>query len=351
MFLNNHLVSIIIPVFNRINIIKETLKSVIGQTHNNWELLLIDDGSTDGTYEHLVQLVKEDKRVVLHKRDKFPKGASTCRNIGIDLAKGDYIIFLDSDDILTSTCLENRVKMFDKHPECDFLIFSSLIFTDYPGDSDILWNIDKHSDDIQRFLDLDVPWQTTASFWKRGSILKLGYWDDKTSAWEDMDFHIRALIFGFKYQRINQEPDYYYRVANSDKLSKNDKTIQQLYSRIILIENIVNYLKENNLLKEPYKERVTKFYMWICLFFIKLKHEEGVMKVCYSLKKMGLYNLIFYKVTKLAMKINIYLFHTTFKKIVFKVVRNLWKKTLYDYYFSDLPPKNSTVKTIRYQAN
>lgn len=348
---DDHFVSIIIPVFNRISLIKETLESVKKQTYSNWELILVDDGSTDGTFEGLVEMSKEDKRFILKKRDKFPKGASTCRNIGINLAKGNYIIFLDSDDILVSTCLENRIKMFNQYPDFDFLVFSSLIFTNHPGDSDILWNVDKNTDDIQRFLDLDVPWQTTAPFWKRHSILKLGLWDDNTSAWEDMDFHIRALINDFKYKKLYEKPDYFYRVANSDKLSKNDKTIQQLYSRIRLIENIVNYFKQNNKLTAPYKDKVIKFYMWICLNFIKLKHKEGVMAVCYSLKKLGLYNFIFYYLSKAAMTINIYLFHTTFKKIIFRIVRKLWKMTIFKYYFNDLPPKNSTVKTISYVSN
>ncbi|MDQ3392688.1 MAG: glycosyltransferase family 2 protein [Bacteroidota bacterium] len=348
---NQQLVSIIIPVFNRKDIIKETLKSIKDQSYTNWEVVFIDDGSTDGTYEYLQSLALEEPRYILNKRDRQPKGASSCRNMGIDMAKGDYVIFLDSDDILFPTCFEERIRNFKLYPANDFLIFPAVIFTNTPGDSSILWNIDKEKNDILRFLELDVPWQTTAPIWKRSSLSKVGYWDDSTSAWEDMDFHIRALIYGLKYKKINNGPDYYYRVANADKLSKNDKTIKQLYSRIVLIIRIIGYFQSSGTYNELHKKKVFKFYMWICHSFLKLRHYEGVSAACKSLYKMGFYSWTSYIFTLQVMKGNKYFFDNSFFKLFFKSIRNLWMNTVFKYYFEDLPPLNCTVKTIEMKVD
>ena len=91
-------VSIIIPSFNREILIQETLDSVLQQTYPRWEAIVIDDGSLDKTCEVVQSYSDKDQRIKLIKRDRQPKSASVCRNIGIENAKGKYALFLDSDD-------------------------------------------------------------------------------------------------------------------------------------------------------------------------------------------------------------------------------------------------------------
>lgn len=104
------LISIIIPTFQRVHILDRAYQSVKKQTFEGWELLIVDDGSTDGT-ENLVKKWQEtDSRVHFYKRPKErAKGASTCRNIGIENAKGFLIAFLDSDDEWLERRLEKSV--------------------------------------------------------------------------------------------------------------------------------------------------------------------------------------------------------------------------------------------------
>ena len=90
------LVSIIMPTFNSIKTVKDSIKSVLEQSYLNWELLITDDCSTDGTYEYLLSLDDERIRVF---RNKINSGAGASRNISIKNAKGRYIAFLDSDDL------------------------------------------------------------------------------------------------------------------------------------------------------------------------------------------------------------------------------------------------------------
>jgi glycosyltransferase involved in cell wall biosynthesis len=104
-------ISVVIPSFNRGHIIKETLDSVLHQTYNHWECLVVDDGSTDNTEEVVKSYSQGDVRIKFFKRPKErTKGASTCRNIGIEESTGGYFQFLDSDDLLEKNKFEIQIK-------------------------------------------------------------------------------------------------------------------------------------------------------------------------------------------------------------------------------------------------
>lgn len=110
--------SIIIPVYNAEKVISATIDSVIAQTYSDWELLLIDDGSKDSSAAICDKYALSDKRIkVFHKENG---GVSSARNFGIKKAKGERILFLDSDDHYHSDCLETVHEHYNK----DFVIFS-----------------------------------------------------------------------------------------------------------------------------------------------------------------------------------------------------------------------------------
>lgn len=103
------MISIIIPVYNRKKLIVSAIESILHQTSKEWELIIVDDLSTDGTWNKISQYASDSKgRIKVHQRNREPKGAPTCRNIGLELAKSDYVLFLDSDDILAPWCIETR---------------------------------------------------------------------------------------------------------------------------------------------------------------------------------------------------------------------------------------------------
>ncbi len=93
---DNPLISVILPTYNRGYIVERAIKSVLNQTYKNLELIIVDDGSTDNT-EEIVKSI-EDKRIIFLKHKKN-KGASSARNTGIKNSKGEYISFIDSDDV------------------------------------------------------------------------------------------------------------------------------------------------------------------------------------------------------------------------------------------------------------
>ena len=88
-------ISIIIPLYNRELLIKETLESIINQEYKFWECIVVDDGSTDGSFEILQKYQEQDDRIIAIKRYKPTKGANVCRNIGLERALGKYVIFFE----------------------------------------------------------------------------------------------------------------------------------------------------------------------------------------------------------------------------------------------------------------
>src|SRR4051812_3011819 len=102
------MVSVIIPNYNKGAFIKETLDSLLNQKYEHWEAIIVDDGSTDDSIKIYNEYLGKDTRFQLVSRDRLPKGGSTCRNIGLQQAKGEFILFVDSDDLLAPHCLQSR---------------------------------------------------------------------------------------------------------------------------------------------------------------------------------------------------------------------------------------------------
>lgn len=127
---NSSLVSIIVPVYNAEKFIKDTIKTVIDQTYENWELLLVNDCSTDKSVEIIKDYQQKDKRIKLFSNSKN-SGAAISRNIGINEAQGRYVAFLDADDLWEPNKLEKQVA-FMQEKDCAFS-FTGYEFADENG--------------------------------------------------------------------------------------------------------------------------------------------------------------------------------------------------------------------------
>jgi len=108
------MVSIITPTYNSEKYIAETIKSVLNQTYNNWEMLIVDDASSDNTCVTIEHFIKTDNRIKLFKQADN-QGAGVARNVAINQAKGNYIAFLDADDLWKPNKLAIQVAFMKKH--------------------------------------------------------------------------------------------------------------------------------------------------------------------------------------------------------------------------------------------
>lgn len=117
---HNPLISIIIPTYNRAHLIRETLDAIVKQTYINWECFVVDDYSTDDTTMLVHEYVKRDNRFQ-YLRNERTKGAQGARNTGVLNAKGDYIQFFDSDDIMYPNHLKAKIDTFIQNPSLDIV--------------------------------------------------------------------------------------------------------------------------------------------------------------------------------------------------------------------------------------
>lgn len=189
------LISIIIPTYNRAELLKETLDSVISQTYKNWECLLIDDGSEESELNLIKSLTSGDKRFKFFERKNFIniKGANACRNIGLDHASGKYVVFFDSDDLFLSHCFNDRVRYYENNPDFDFIVFQSKTFSDQPNF--VAGNLTKYKDNyLEAFLSHSLPWQTMGPLFK-SSLFKDGLrFDLKMPRLQDPEFYTQILL-------------------------------------------------------------------------------------------------------------------------------------------------------------
>ncbi len=205
------IVSIIIPNFNKGKFVEETVGCILAQTSPDWELIFIDDGSTDPSFEWAKAAAKNDERCVFLKNTSGIKGANAARNQGIEMARGKYILFLDSDDLLAKDSIENRLKDFSRYPNNALLIYPTGVFFDTVGDSDLICNIPNEKSFLHRFLERDITWLISGPIWKKETLEKLNGFDLRLQSQQDYDLHVRALIAGFDFKYFHQEPDAHYR--------------------------------------------------------------------------------------------------------------------------------------------
>ena len=126
---NTPLVSVVIPTFNSGNFIRETIESVLNQTYKIFEIIVVDDDSTDDTISKLKDLSNKDKRITYFQIPHSGR-PSVPRNYGVEKSNGEYIAFLDADDIWVKNKLEKQISEFKKHPDYVLVYSMSVTFGD-----------------------------------------------------------------------------------------------------------------------------------------------------------------------------------------------------------------------------
>lgn len=129
--MNKALVSIIMPTFNRRNVIGKAIDSCLRQTYYNIEVVICDDHSRDGTEQYIQKRMQEDSRIRYCKNPKGKKGANAARNTAIKMANGKYMAFLDTDDYLLDDSVEVRVRIFQENP--DVAMVYGNVYSEYHG--------------------------------------------------------------------------------------------------------------------------------------------------------------------------------------------------------------------------
>lgn len=222
-------ISIIIPTYNREKVIAKTLDSVLAQTFEDWECLVIDDHSTDSTWKALEEYTCKSPKIRIFKNEKT-KGACGARNTGLYKALGDYVIFFDCDDYMNPNMLES---LYNKIKEgYDIVTCWTRII-----DINTRKKIGAHKFIIEgkihyRLLSGEVYVNTDCALIKRDNCIKIEGWDENCPSYQEWDFHLR-LSKNASYSTIQHEYVEYY-VGSNDAISKNG--IRAIMGRLYILK-------------------------------------------------------------------------------------------------------------------
>lgn len=332
------LISIVVPIYNLELYIEDCILSIINQTYKNIEIILINDGSTDNTLNIITKISKYDSRVKIIS--SVNQGCSNARNLGIDVARGNYIVFVDGDDICFSTMIEYMYKAI-KHNKADMCVCN-------------VWRINgselktqTHDDDYTIILDdygrgnyiLDYYYNKHAfCVWNRMYDMKIladnkiRFRDFSVIYPEDLLFNLEVLLNIQKVSWINK-PQYIHIL--------HDTGLTRGYRQNILFRYL-NYCKqyENYLLeKRMYKEMQESFYYIVqqesfSAFISLLRNNRNTLKQLYQ-SIVNLYNWNFIEESfsvdfseKFWRKLIVRLINKKHKKIVSIVIYVLYKRKI-----------------------
>ena len=210
------LVSVIIPAYNAAEYIVETIKSVLAQDYKYFELLIVNDGSTDNTEEIIKSFDDKRIRYILQHN----QGASAATNIGIKQSRGEFIIRLDSDDMMTPDYISKHIKHFTEQPEADLVYCDDYLIDE---NSNPIRIIERKEYSDRNILIRDffrngfpiIPFRTCI---KRTVFDKIGFFDEKLLVAEDYDMMRRFVMHGLKASHLKGAM--YLRRIIKDSLSR-----------------------------------------------------------------------------------------------------------------------------------
>lgn len=245
-------ISVVTPFFNGSKFFADTVHSLITQTHDDWEWIIVDDGSAQQELETLEAWCRADERIHWQPREGEPKGANRCRNQGWQHASANHILFLDSDDILMPYCLEQRVSdlLGALEAPTDIPYYATVAFKE-DQDGRWLWDDPVHPDSWLACLwSQTPPCQSSGPLWTRSALEKIGGWNEEIQVWQDIEIHQRAYFHGFRFiPAKSTTPDLLYRLRESSVSHKKFHSSKKLQSRIKILNAAIDYAKTKQLSK------------------------------------------------------------------------------------------------------
>ncbi|HEM6271749.1 TPA: glycosyltransferase family 2 protein [Streptococcus suis] len=249
------LISIIIPNFNRGHLLKEVLESVLNQTYQPLEIVVVDDASTDNSIAIIQNLQKSIPNLLLIQQE-INSGANACRNLGVDHAKGEYIAFLDSDDYFLPDKLEKQLKVFNQYPEVGFVVtgFGAKTVQVLP-EGIIPLKETIFQNNLGGFSTLMV---------KKSLFLEVGGLDQSLPSCQDWDLFLKLLTVSKGYKVAEDLVIY---EVQDDSISKNVSKVVQGYKIVSERARILNSSLE--LIPEPNLLAYQEYYLAMRYFGLK----------------------------------------------------------------------------------
>lgn len=253
--MNNPLVSIIIPTYNRAHLIGETLDSIVAQTYTYWECIIVDDGSTDDTVDVIHKYIEKDARFQYHIRPRDrPKGGNAARNYGFEVSKGEYIQWFDSDDLMYNDLLLKKVNKFISQPYLDYVI-CGLETIDYEKKVKD-FKVHNVTNFLTSYLNDELILNSLNILWRR-YVVEVTKWDCEILKYQDLDFIFRVLYDNkYKGEAISA-------ILITVRIHKNSisKDIDKKHCKSVLKVRERMYLLSLNKMNQKIKHRLYHLYL------------------------------------------------------------------------------------------
>ena len=259
--MNKPLISIIIPSYNRALLIGETLDSILAQTYENWECIIVDDGSTDNTAEIIQDYLSSDSRFQFHRRpiDKL-KGANACRNFGFTLSKGEFVCWFDSDDIMSKYKLKLSAEYMIEN-NADLIVCN---YSDTNSFDDAILKARKFQsfEFYENYIVDRISILTGDVLFKRDIVANYEF-DEKLHKAQEYDFFIQVFQQPLCYIFIESKLWYHRETEDSISASASRMNQKQLNSLIYLSKKIQNNFASNSNIVNAAKRNGRKLYISI----------------------------------------------------------------------------------------
>lgn len=273
----NHLVSVIIPCYNSAKFIAETLDSVLKQTYKNLEIILVNDGSSDNLEEVIKPYLSENKNIFYFKQDN--KGVAAARNTGAKNAKGDYFLFLDSDDLIDPSYLEKCTEVLNNQENVKAVYSNAWIFSTL--DKKNKYKKLKFPQYNFRLLLLEniIP---TRALIRSTDFYEINMFDESFGFLEDWDLWINLLKNGGEAILLPETLSYYrerednssltdYMTDNPDKSRKWKQKLYEKHKSYYINEfgttiDLLDLIAEHERTITKYKKKASKWYRKLLRF-------------------------------------------------------------------------------------
>lgn len=187
------LITVIIPSYDRAHLLGETLQSIMAQKYQNWECIVVDDGSHDYTEKLMEFYCERDQRIKFYRRPKGSiKGANSCRNLGFSRSTGDYIIWFDSDDIMTPDHIGAKVTAMESS-NADFVIARTANFEGDKLLGPYVYEKKPYGIKAGDFVLSKIHWYTYDVLLKRKVADQIS-WNERMKSWQDYNYFCKMLL-------------------------------------------------------------------------------------------------------------------------------------------------------------
>lgn len=308
----NPLVSIIIPTYNRAHLIGETLDSILAQTYTNWECIVIDDGSGDDTDKIMQEYCNKDFRFHYYHRPKERQpGGNGARNYGLKISSGEYIIFFDSDDLMTEDHVQVKVEAIIKH-QVDYVITKTKFFNSSDNYIEKYYKFNQYKITAHNYIIQNINWLTCDTLIKAPLAKHIEY-DERLKTGQEYNYYAKLVMksqnAGFipKYISLRRKHDNSKQgILKGDEETRIKNIVLTTWYTYLAVEEEVNsdtsrillfkiikycFLKKKILIKERemfFKHLTKHFQNGAILFRLMLFFEKYFKRGYYFRKRLKL---------------------------------------------------------------